>query len=132
MDEREYPSTTRKARVERSSAEIRKEIATAKENISLPVEEIGERVKEKLDWRGYLKDSPYWALGAAAGIGYFGSRLFVKRTTAMGRIMRPIAEGIRGSVDGLRAGAAGSGLIKVTLIGIATKAAARWIKNAIS
>ena len=46
--------------------------------------------------------------------------------------MRPIAKGFRGSVDGLRAGAAGSGLIKVTLIGIATKAAARWIKNAIS
>jgi hypothetical protein len=132
MDEREYPSTTRKARVERSSAEIRQEIATAKENISLPVEEIGERVKEKLDWRGYLKDSPYWALGAAAGLGYLGSRLFVKRPTAMERIMRPIAEEFRDSLGGLHAGAGGSGLIKVTLMGIATKAAASWIKNATS
>jgi hypothetical protein len=132
MNEREYPSTTKKARVERSSPEIRQEIATAKENISLPVEEIGKRVHETLDWRGYLKGSPYWALGAAAGLGYLGSRLFVKRTTPMERIMRPIAAGFRESLGGLLAGAAGPGLVKVTLMGIATKAAVTWIKNATS
>jgi hypothetical protein len=32
----------------------------------------------------------------------------------------------------LRAAAVGPGLIKVTLLGIATKAAANWIKNAAS
>ena len=46
--------------------------------------------------------------------------------------MRPIAEEVRDSLGGLLAGAAGSGLIKVTLMGIATKAAASWIKNATS
>ena len=115
-----------------AAPEIRQEIATAKENISLPVVEIAKRVHETLDWRGYLKGLPYWELGAAAGLGYLGSRLFVKRTTPMERIMRPIAEGFRSSVDGLRTGAVGSGLIKLTLIGMATKAAGRWIKNAIS
>jgi len=46
--------------------------------------------------------------------------------------MRPIAEEVRDSLGGLLAGAAGSGLIKMTLMGIATKAAASWIKSATS
>ena len=79
-----------------------------------------------------MKDSPYWALGAAAGLGYLGSRLFVRRTTPMERILRPIAKEFRGSVHGLLAGAAGPGLIKETLVGVATMAAVRWIKKAIS
>ena len=132
MTEREHPSNTREADVERSSEDIRQDIAKEKESISQTVEQIGERIKEKMDWRGYVKDSPYWALGAAVGLGYLASRMFIRRTTPMERIMRPIAEEVRDSLGGLLAGAAGSGLIKVTLMGIATKAAANWIKNATS
>jgi len=79
-----------------------------------------------------VKESPYWALGAAAGLGYLASRMFTRRTTPIERLMRPIAEEVRDSLGGMLAGAAGSGLIKVTLMGIATKAAARWIMNATS
>ncbi len=132
MDEREFLSTTREAPVERSTEDIREDIAQDKENISLTVEQIGERINEKLDWRGYVKDSPYWAIGAAAGLGYLGSRVFIKRATPVERIIGSIAEEVRSSVGGLIAGAAGAGLIKVTLIGIATKVAADWIKNATS
>jgi len=132
MAEREYLSNTKEADVERSTEDIRQDIAKGKENISQTVEQIGERIKEKLDWRGYVKDSPYWALGAAAGLGYLASRVFIKRTTPVERILGSIAEEVRGSVGGLLAGAAGSGLIKVTLLGIATKAAANWIKKATS
>jgi ElaB/YqjD/DUF883 family membrane-anchored ribosome-binding protein len=132
MTEREHPSNTKEADVERSAEDIRQDIAKEKENISQTVEQIGERINEKLDWRGYVKDSPYWALGAAAGLGYLASRMFLTRTTPMERIMRPIAEEVRDSLGGLLAGAAGSGLIKMTLMGIATKAAASWIKSATS
>ena len=132
MAEREYPSNTREADVERSTEDIRQDIAKEEENISQTVEQIGERIKEKLDWRGYVKDSPYWALGAAAGLGYLASRMFITRTTPVERIMGSIAEEVRDSLGGLLAGAAGSGLIKVTLLGIATKVAAGWIKNATS
>jgi hypothetical protein len=132
MTEREYPSNIGQADVERSTDDIRQDIAKEKENISQTVEQIGERIKEKMDWRGYVRDSPYWALGAAAGLGYLASWMFIRRTTPMERIMRPIAEEVRDSIGGLLAGAAGSGLIKVTLMGIATKAAASWIKNATS
>jgi ElaB/YqjD/DUF883 family membrane-anchored ribosome-binding protein len=132
MTEREHPSNTKQADVERSAEDIRQDIAKEKENISQTVEQIGERINEKLDWRGYVKGSPYWALGAAAGLGYLASRMFLTRTTPMERIMRPIAEEVRDSLGGLLAGAAGSGLIKMTLMGIATKAAASWIKSATS
>jgi ElaB/YqjD/DUF883 family membrane-anchored ribosome-binding protein len=132
MNEREHLIDTKKADVERSTEDIRQDIAKGKENISQTVEQIGDRINEKLDWRGYVKDSPYWALGAAAGCGYLASRMFLTRTTPMERIMRPIAEEVRDSLGGLLAGAAGPGLIKVALIGIATKAAAAWIKNATS
>lgn len=130
MGEREYPGTTREALFERSTEEIRRDIAKDKENISQTVDQISERVTAKLDWRGYVKDSPYWAVGVAAGLGYLGSRLFIKRTTPVERIIGSIAEEVRGSVGGLLAGAAGAGLIKVTLIGIATKVAASWINDA--
>jgi ElaB/YqjD/DUF883 family membrane-anchored ribosome-binding protein len=132
MAEREYLSNTRERGGERSTEDIRQDIAKGEENISQTVEQIGEHIKEKLDWRGYVKDAPYWALGAAAGLGYLASGMFLRRTTPMERIMGSIAEEVRDSLGGLRTGAAGPGLIKVTLLGIATKAAASWIKNATS
>lgn len=129
MAEREYLNNTREADVERSTEVIRQDIAKEGENISRTVGQIGERIKEKLDWRGYVKDSPYWAMGAAAGLGYLASRMFRTRTTPKERIMRSIAEEVRNSLGGLRAEAAGRGLITVTLLGIATKVAASWIKE---
>jgi ElaB/YqjD/DUF883 family membrane-anchored ribosome-binding protein len=130
MAERGFLSDTKEAEVERSTEEIRQDIAKGEENISQTVEQIGERIKEKLDWRGYVRDSPYWALGVAAGLGYLASRVFKKRATPMERIMGSLTEVGRDSLGGVFARAAGPGLIKVTLLGVATKAAASWIKNA--
>ena len=132
MAERGFLSDTRDANAERSSEEIRQDIAKGEENLSQTVEQIGERIKEKLDWRGYVKDSPYWALGAAAGLGYLASRMLITRTTPMERVMDSVADEVRDSLGGLLARAAGPGLIKVTLLGFATKAAVGWLKNAIS
>jgi ElaB/YqjD/DUF883 family membrane-anchored ribosome-binding protein len=132
MAEREYINKTKEADAERSAEDIREDIAKGEENISQTVEQIGERIKEKLDWREYVKDSPYWSLGAAAGLGYLASGMFLTRTTPMERIIGSIAEKVRDSLGGLLVGAAGPSLIKVTLLGIATKAAASWIKDATS
>jgi len=130
MAEKEYRNNEKEADIERSSEDIRQDIAEQKENISLTVDQIGERIKKKLDWREYVKDSPYWAIGAAAGLGYLASRVFIPRTTPMERIVGSIGQGIHDSLSGLKAGAAGPSLIKLTLLTIATKAAAGWIKNA--
>ena len=132
MPKREYPSKARERTVERSTEHIRRDIAKGEDTISQTVEKIDERIQEKLDWRGYVKDSPYWALGAAAGLGYLASRVVIARTTPMERILDSIGEEVRDSLGGLLARAAGPGLVKVTLLGIATKAAANWMKNATS
>lgn len=132
MAEREYLSNTGEADVERSTEDIRQDIAKGEEDISQTVEQIGERIKEKLDWRGYVKDSPYWALGAAAGLGYLASGMFRKRATPMDQIMASISKKVREPLAGMLAGTTGPGLIKMTLLGIATKAVASWLKNAAS
>ncbi|OHB24626.1 MAG: hypothetical protein A2X84_11255 [Desulfuromonadaceae bacterium GWC2_58_13] len=114
---------------ERSSEDIRRDIAREEENLSQTVEQIGERIKEKLDWRAQVKDSPYWALGAAAGLGYFASKVFARRATPMERILGSLVEEVRGSLGPQPSAAAGTGLIRMTLLGIATRAAADWIRD---
>lgn len=114
---------------ERSSEDIRQNIAREEENISQAVEQIGERIKEKLDWRSHLKDSPYWMMGAAVGVGYLASMVFARRTTPMERILDSFADEVRGSLGSHPAASATPGLITMTLLGIATKAAADWIKQ---
>jgi len=113
---------------ERSSEDIRQDIAKGEENISQTVGQIGERIKEKLDWREYVKDSPYLAIGAAAGLGYLASGIFTKRTTPLERIIGSIAGEVRDSTGG----AASPGIIRMTLQVIAMKAAANWIQKATS
>ena len=132
MAAREDLSNTREADVERSTEDIRQDIAKKEEHISRTVEQIRERITEKVDWRGYVKGSPYWALGAAAGLGYLASGMFRTRTSPVERITGPLAEAGRDSIDDVRAGAAGPSLIKATLLGIAAKAFSDWIKNATS
>ncbi len=131
MGEREYLSDIKETDVERSSKDIRQDIAEGEEIISRTVGRIGERIKEKLDWRGYVKDSPYLATGTSAGIGFLAAGMFITRKTPMERIMGSIAEEVHGSLRGLHARSASPGLIRVTLLGIATKAAVGWIKKAV-
>ncbi|HBG25931.1 MAG: hypothetical protein A2Y10_00620 [Planctomycetes bacterium GWF2_41_51] len=128
MAEKEYQSNKREADVERSTEVIRQDIAKGEENISQTVGQISERLKEKLDWRGYVRESPYLAMGAAAGLGYLVSKMFQTHATPKERIMREVRE----SLGGLHAGTTGQGLLQVTLLGIATKVVADWIENATS
>lgn len=114
----------------RSSEDIRQDIARGEENISRTAQQIGDRIQEKLDWSEYVKDSPYWALGIAVGIGLLSSRLLQPRTTPIERIMSSLTEEIRDSLGGLHVGAAAPSLTQVTLLGIGTKLIAEWIRNA--
>jgi ElaB/YqjD/DUF883 family membrane-anchored ribosome-binding protein len=128
MAEKEYQSNKRETDVERSAEVIRQDIAKGEENISQTVGQISERLKEKLDWRGYVRESPYLAIGAAAGLGYLVSKMFHTHATPKERIMREVRE----SLGGPHTGTAGQGLLQVTLLGIATKVVADWIENATS
>jgi ElaB/YqjD/DUF883 family membrane-anchored ribosome-binding protein len=129
MAERKAPSNTREAGGERSTEDIRQDIAKEEETLSKTVEQIGEHIKEKLDWREYVKDSPYWAIGVAAGLGYLAAGRLIKRPTPIEEIMNSIAEDVHDSLSGLRAATAGPGIVKLTMLGIATKAITSWIKK---
>ncbi|WP_031387372.1 DUF3618 domain-containing protein [Desulfonatronum thiodismutans] len=130
MDEKEHRGNTAVTNGERSSEEIRRDIARERENISQTVGQIGERIKEKMDWREYVNDSPYLSLGAAVGIGYLASSVFTKRASPLEQIMRPIAEEVCGSLGGRSPRADSPGLLKLTLVGIVARAAAGWLNEA--
>lgn len=132
MAERESPGKTEQAEVARGTESIRQDIAKEAENISRTVEQISERIEEKLNWRGYVKDFPYWSLGAAVGLGYLVSGMFPKRATPMERIMGSIDEKVRDSLGVRHAATASPGLLKAALLGVATQVATGWIKNAAS
>jgi hypothetical protein len=118
---------------DRSTEDIRQDIAKEKEKISQNVDQIGERIKEKLDWREYAKDSPYWVLGAGVGLGYLASKILIPRTTPMERIMGSISDEVRGSLGSMIPDAVNDtrpGLVKMTLVGLATTAAKTWLTKA--
>lgn len=124
----EYRSFTSGSSTGRTTDEIRQDIAKGEESITQTMEQLGERIKEKLDWREYVADSPYLAVGVAAGLGFLASRMIMPRTTPMERIMGSVAEEVRCTLDHMR-GSHGPGLLKVALLGATTKAAANWLKK---
>jgi hypothetical protein len=130
MDKREHQNGTGQANTGRSTDVIRQDIARGGANISQTVEQLGQHIQEKLDWREYVKASPYWTLGAAAGLGYLAWGLLQKRTTPTERLVRIVAEKVGDSLGHLHDKAAGPGLIEATLLAIAVKAAANWLQNA--
>jgi hypothetical protein len=132
MIEPKNPSDLREAGVERTTKDIRRDIAKEIENITQTIEQIGGRINKKLDWREYLNDYLYWALGAAAGLGYLTSGMLLSGTTRGKRAIGSKTDEDHNSLGSLFAGSAGSGMIKTTLLGIATKAAISWITNASS
>lgn len=115
---------------ERSAEDIRQDIAREEENLSRTAEKIGDRIKEKLDWGEYVKDSPYLALGIAAGVGFFAARALQPRRTPMQRIIGSLAEEVRGALGNLQVGESQTGLARLALLGIGTKLAADWIRKA--
>lgn len=125
-------SDLRKAGVERNTKDIRRDIATEIENITQTIEQIGERINKKLDWRNYLNDHPYWALGAAAGLGYLTSGMFLSGATPRKCAIGSYTDEDRNSLGSQFSVTVGSSMIKAILLGIATKAAVSWITNASS
>ncbi len=84
---------------ERSAAEIRHDIAAKRESISETVDKLGERIHESLDWREYVAEYPYVALGITAGLGLLASGIFKPHPSPRDRIMDAIAETVEDFTD---------------------------------
>ena len=79
---------------ERSVDEIRHDIAARRENITETVDRLSEQVQRKLDWREYVADHPFVALGLAAGAGVVVAGIFKQRTTPAERIMCALSDSV--------------------------------------
>ena len=53
------------------TAEIRRNIARARQQISENLGEIQHSVEETLDWRGWVHDHPWTTVGVAFGVGFY-------------------------------------------------------------
>lgn len=108
----------------RSAEQIRQDIEADRAVLSETVDHIGELIQEKLEWRGYVRRSPYLALGAAAGAGFMVSGMYKQRTPPLQRLLDAAA----GSV----AKSGSQGIVKMSLFAIASKLAMRWMQNAVT
>jgi hypothetical protein len=125
--------------VERSSDEIRQDIAARRDSITEAVDRLGDRFQETLDWRTYVSNHPLAALSVAAGFGFIAARVFKPRPTSGQRIKNALAYGIedltgrfRHRLDDLDLRKPSFGLggtIKAAATGLITKAVTDYLRN---
>jgi ElaB/YqjD/DUF883 family membrane-anchored ribosome-binding protein len=117
---------------ERSSEEIRQNILAKEEEIAETFGEISERVKETLDWRGYIAQAPFLSLGVAAGVGIMASQILLPRPpTVMERITETVGEELGHGVRGYLRGS-GQSMLKSSLWGLAATVALGLVKRAVT
>jgi hypothetical protein len=124
---------------ERSAEEIRQDIAARRESISETVDRLGDRIHETLDWREYVVEYPYIALGLAAGVGFLvaGIFKFKREPTPRERIIDALAEitedltdRVRSSIEDVVPKKGGPGTtIKAAATAAVTKAALDFAKK---
>ena len=107
---------------QRSAEEIRQAIEAEKELIAETVDRLGVRVQESLDWQEYLRKYPLLGLGAAAGLGFLVSRLVFRRASPVDRLVEELRE--------MGLGRREPSFLKVTLLGLLSKAAVNMVANA--
>jgi ElaB/YqjD/DUF883 family membrane-anchored ribosome-binding protein len=121
---------------ERSSDEIRDDIAAQRESISQTVGLLGERIHETLDWKAYVARYPYVAVGVAVGAGLILSGLFKRKASPTERIVDALIDKAEELGDDLRRSArrliikhAAPGLFRGTLYGLAGRALMQYLHN---
>lgn len=121
LEEADNVQSSRRTEGQRSADDIRRDIDEKKEVISEAVNKLGQRIHEKVDWRGQVTKHPFVALGAAAGIGFLAAGIFRRRANPL--------EQVADALHNLSTRNSGQGIIKMTLLGIATKAAMEWMNT---
>ena len=124
---------------ERSSAKIRNDIAARRESISQTVDQLGERIHEVFDWKGYVRRYPYEAVGVAFGTGLVVATLLRRKSSPMDRVVDALVDRVEELGDGLRKSVgrvimktAAPGLLRGTLYGLAGKALIQYLQNRVA
>lgn len=122
---------------DRSAEEIRRDIANRRESLTGTVERLGDHIQQRLDWREYVADYPWAAIGLAAGVGFLFSGIFKRNPTPTERIMDAVAESIEDVRDRLystfddlplKKGGVGKS-VKAAATTMVTKQIADYLKN---
>ena len=121
---------------ERSSAEIRDDIATRRESISQAVGRLQEKIHETLDWKGHVARHPYVAVSVAVGTGLILSGLFKRKASPTERIVDALIDKAEELGDDLCRAArkliirtAAPSLFRGALYGLAGKALMHYLQN---
>jgi hypothetical protein len=121
---------------ERSSIDIRNDIAARRESITQTVDRLGDKIHEVFDWRGYVRRYPYATVGMAVGTGFLVSRIFKKKPSPMDRLVEAVSDRAQQLAEDLRKSATrlimknvAPGLFRGTLYGIAGKALMQYLQN---
>lgn len=121
---------------ERSSDEIRNDIAARRESITQTVGQLGNRIHQSLDWKGYVARYPYAAVGLAVGAGLIVGGMLRRKSSPSERIVDALVEKAEELGDNLRDSArklfirtAAPNLFKGTIYGIAGKALMQYLQN---
>jgi ElaB/YqjD/DUF883 family membrane-anchored ribosome-binding protein len=120
---------------ERSTEELRRDIAARRETITETVDKLSERVQRKLDWREYVVEHPVAALGIAAGLGFVVAGIFKRRETPGERILDAVSDVVedftdrfRGQLDGLPLKRSGPGrTVKAAITAMVTKSIVDYV-----
>jgi ElaB/YqjD/DUF883 family membrane-anchored ribosome-binding protein len=78
---------------DRSTEEIERDIAAARESLSETVDTIEQRLHEATDWRTYVNRYPWVAMAAAAGLGLLLGHLLAGRLSGVRRPRHPYPPG---------------------------------------
>jgi len=121
---------------ERSADDIRNDIAARRKSITQTVGQLGDKIHETLDWKGYVARYPYASVGVAAGAGLVIGMLLSRRPSPSERIMDALVEKAEELGDDLRNAArkliirtAAPSLFRGTIYGFAGKALMQYLQS---
>ncbi len=107
--------------ISRSAEEIKSDIELKKRAIAETVDQLNEKLHEKMDWRSYVKRHPFPALAIAAGLGFLVSGKLVRRES-------PI-EKVADAIERVSGKAKEQSVIKLALYSVGTKILSDLIKG---
>jgi ElaB/YqjD/DUF883 family membrane-anchored ribosome-binding protein len=87
---------------ERTAETIRRDIAAKRESISETVDRLGTRIQEKVDWRQWVSQYPYVAIGTAAGLGALLSAISKARRSPTQRIGDALGDIVKNTLEDIK------------------------------
>ena len=124
---------------DRSVETIRRDIAARRDSISDTVDELSDRVQAALDWRTYIAEHPFIAVGVTAGLACTVAALVKRSRSPQDRMMDALAESVEDLAGRFRDGLGALPLVKRARMGrvlwsigstIATAAISKRFKEA--